>query len=750
LQVYIQIIEHWQLRHGKCPNCSTTFEYVQIGSTGKHQIYCPKAGCGYMINSAACSGGTHANEGKCQYCYYKYQTHSQTTTISTYTKTTTTHEPAYKCSYSGCTTTFRGTPKNHGGGTHQNGGKCTVCEYVYQTHGQSTTLVDNGRGGYIVTSVGHNAVYKCKASGCSYTYTGASENHSGATHDNEGICKKCNEKYQTHSKTSTVSSYTKTDTKHTPEYKCSYSGCTSTFPGTAANHSGATHANGGKCTTCQQGYQKHSKSTTISNYIKKETQHTPVYACSYGGCTSTYNGTAENHEGATHENGGKCTTCEQVYQVHSQSTTVSSYTKTETQHIPVYECSYSGCTSTYDGTAENHGGATHENGGKCTTCEQVYQTHGKSTTISKYETTEATHTPIYKCSYSECTSTYDGTAENHEVAKWTDNTNGTHSGECIKCKYGLTKEHNYESGKCKDCGVTEPAQKCNHSYTKKNDEKNHWEECSKCKEIKSGSLENHKYSKYTNNGNGTHSATCTVCNYKLTKEHNYKNGECIDCNATEPTQNCEHSYTKKNDAKNHWEECSKCKEIKSGTLGKHIFSKYIDNKNGTHTATCTVCGYKLTEKHESSESCEDCKGKQEDNKCDHTYIMQNDKSNHWAECSKCKEIKAGSTENHIYGKYIDNKDGTHTATCEKCGYQLTEKHNTDEGCNDCAGIGTTPDGGKDNDNNNNNNNNTSNDNTTIDKDIPKAGVKSIILVVIVGIGCILVVTKFKINKYKDI
>jgi len=172
LQVYIQIIEHWQLRHGKCPNCSTTFEYVQIGSTGKHQIYCPKAGCGYMINSAACSGGTHANEGKCQYCYYKYQTHSQTTTISTYTKTTTTHEPAYKCSYSGCTTTFRGTPKNHGGGTHQNGGKCTVCGKVYELHQKSTT-VDS----YTKTATGHTPKYKCTVEGCTATYEGTEQPH---------------------------------------------------------------------------------------------------------------------------------------------------------------------------------------------------------------------------------------------------------------------------------------------------------------------------------------------------------------------------------------------------------------------------------------------------------------------------------------------------------------------------------------------------------------------------------------------
>ena len=239
--------------------------------------------------------------------------------------------------------------------------------------------------------------------------------------------------------------YTKTATQHTPIEKCIR--CSQTKELTAEAHTGATHANGGKCTVCGQVYQTHSKGTV--SYTKTATQHTPTYKCSYSGCTETYTGTAEAHKGATHVNGGKCTVCGQVYQTHSKGT-LDSYTKTATQHTPTYKCSYSGCTETYTGTAEAHTGATHANGGKCTVCGQVYQTHNKGT-LDSYTKTTTGHTPIYKCSYSGCTETYTGTVENHTVASWKDNKDGTHSGDCTTCQYTVTASHTVVNGECTIC-----------------------------------------------------------------------------------------------------------------------------------------------------------------------------------------------------------------------------------------------------------------------------------------------------------
>jgi len=55
---------------------------------------------------------------------------------------------------------------------------------------------------------------------------------------------------------------------------------------------------------------------------------------------------------------------------------------------------------------------------------------------------------------------------------------------------------------------------------------------------------NHVYIRYTNNGNGTHSATCTGCTNVKTEDHTYSNGTCTatGCGATESTgeEECEH------------------------------------------------------------------------------------------------------------------------------------------------------------------------------------------------------------------
>jgi len=74
-------------------------------------------------------------------------------------------------------------------------------------------------------------------------------------------------------------------------------------------------------------------------------------------------------------------------------------------------------------------------------------------------------------------------------------------------------------------------EECTHTYEVKNNGTHHWEECTKCKEEKADSKKSHTYGEYKDNGNGTHSATCTVCNYKLVENHNTNGPTCKYCNA---------------------------------------------------------------------------------------------------------------------------------------------------------------------------------------------------------------------------
>ena len=87
---------------------------------------------------------------------------------------------------------------------------------------------------------------------------------------------------------------------------------------TVSNHTGGTHSNGGVCSRCGATYQTHSQSSTITGYIDQtDLQHTPVYACSFSGCTSTFTGTATNHTYGAYtmtsaQHSRTCTVCDYI------------------------------------------------------------------------------------------------------------------------------------------------------------------------------------------------------------------------------------------------------------------------------------------------------------------------------------------------------------------------------------------------------------------------------------------------------
>ena len=157
------------------------------------------------------------------------------------------------------------------------------------------------------------------------------------------------------------------------------------------------------------------------------------------------------------------------------------YKTTTTEHWQ--ECI--DCGEEIPGTRGAHVGGTHANGGKCTTCEYVYQNHSQSTTIDRYIISPTGHTPVYKCTEPGCTETYTGEEE----------------------------PHTYEDGVCTECGEKEPTEECTHENKEwHSNETEHWEECVDCGEEIPGTRE----------------------------PHTYQDGTCTECGEKEPTEECTH------------------------------------------------------------------------------------------------------------------------------------------------------------------------------------------------------------------
>ena len=496
------------------------------------------------------------------------------------------------------------------------------------------------------------------------------------------------------------------------------------LPGPAATCTSAQVCT--RCNTVLNAKLSHTYGTTPTSYNKTANGHTPVYQCT--SCTATKTGTQETHtintwtdnNNGTHS--GTCTVCNykstktHTYDANNVCTACGATTQTECEHD--YEMKNNStehweeckkCHITKDGSIENHNVAvwrdnndgTHS--GTCTKCNYTKTTaHEYSgNTCTKCGSTKATeceHNWVMKNNVnkhwqecSKCNVTKEGSLENHNITTWTDNRNGAHEGTCTVCNYKVTKLHNYgDDNKCTDCGATKQAE-CEHNWTTKSNEYEHWQECSKCNITKDDSREAHKVTTWEDNGDGTHSGACTVCNYKVTKPHNYNDdNKCSDCGITKPKGECEHEWEMKYNPTEHWQECSKCHTEKENSRGKHMVTTWLDRGNGTHSGTCTKCNYEVISSHNfNNGECSDCKAKEEDQQnCEHDWIMKNNENGHWKECSKCHITQDGTAENHKVTNWKDNGDGTHSGMCTVCDYNVTESHNYNDD-NKCTDCGTT-------------------------------------------------------------
>ncbi len=247
----------------------------------------------------------------------------------------------------------------------------------------------------------------------------------------------------------------------------------------------------------------------------------------------------------------------------------------------------------------------------------------------------------------------------HTASDWiidtpaTATTSGSKHKECTVCGYTMTTETISATG----------GDEHTHSYGSewKNDADNHWHECS-CGDKKDVAA--HTASDWiidtpaTATTSGSKHKECTVCGYTMTTET-------IPATGDEHT----HSYGSewKNDADNHWHECS-CGDKKD--VAAHTASDWIIDTPATATTSgskhkeCTVCGYTMT-----TETIPATGGSEHT----HSYGSEwkNDATNHWHECS-CGD----KTDKAVHDfKWIVDKEATATQKgskheeCKVCGYK---------------------------------------------------------------------------------
>ena len=462
-------------------------------------------------------------------------------------------------------------------------------------------------------------------------------------------------------------------------------------------HTGGTHENGGKCEVCGKSYQVHVPALEWKIEYNGDGTHKSFMKCSFPDC-EVDTVITKNCSGGTHDNGGRCTACGGTYQDHSYKIECKQYDSTIHRFDTV--CSYPGCNVSTKKRAEEHSGGTHANGGRCTVCAYKYQDHDGGKPVG-YKISATGHTKTYTCRFPGCGQTFYGQEESHIVSKYVDNSNGTHSDVCTVCGYTVKQEHTY------------------------------------------GDAVASRYRRRVASNNAKP--------YVLLLATETEDTACTACGALKSAENngCEHSYVEKSDETQHWEECSICGYFKKDSLKEHEFT-YKDNGDGTHSGTCKVCKYEYKEEHNYEDGkCDKCSTSVEN--CEHEYIVKNDETNHWVQCSKCNDKR--TVEEHTFETYT-NDDGTETKKCTVCDYKIDNNSGNENNKNNDNKNNEDNNDANNNENKNEENGNKDNenkkDNTITNTIFPKTGASKVIISVITTLGILLGLTMFKLKKYKGI
>lgn len=178
-----------------------------------------------------------------------------------------------------------------------------------------------------------------------------------------------------------------------------------------------------------------------------------------------------------------------------------------------------------------------------------------------------------------------------------------------------------------------------HSYAEWafQDEENHEQVCTKCKDTKT---EKHDQAQWSSDTAG-HWKVCETCEEQLqVAPHTYE-GECgTSCTVCGYVNQSGHNYGAwRSNETGHYQVCTACEKV--GQTAEH-----------TYGAEC-------------AESCQDCGHIRE---TDHSFEQKADGSGHWLCCTVCG--KAQPPEDHVPGPEADERTGQN---CTVCGYELAPK-----------------------------------------------------------------------------
>ena len=226
------------------------------------------------------------------------------------------------------------------------------------------------------------------------------------------------------------------------------------------------------------------------------------------------------------------------------------------------------------------------------------------------------------------------TPGSHSYGAYSKLDNATHMRSCITCGKTETANHSWNSSTitkeptCNTTGIK--------TYT-----------CNGCGATKTEDIattNNHSYGKWVNFDFLTHKHTCTICQDVVMADHNWGNGTVTK----QPT--CKDYGTKVYT-------CSGCGTTKTESISKlttHSWNNGTVTKQptckdyGTKVYTCTVCGNTKTENvakltthtydNACDNSCNVC-AKTRNTTHDYKISWSKDGTNHWHECSVCKNKK---------------------------------------------------------------------------------------------------------------
>ena len=282
-----------------------------------------------------------------------------------------------------------------------------------------------------------------------------------------------------------------------------------------------------------------------------------------------------------------------------------------------------------------------------------------------------------------CAKCCDSSKQDHDYYVYSQMNNSDasrHTLKCSSCGHKWVQSHYDNNGDCKcdKCGYISTHI---HNYVVQTTGQDAIEHVVKCS---CGTVKKERHTpKYVSRNNGTHAILCKVCGFAIGSEPcNYPSSSAF---------------------------CSKCDYNPSISSHTHAYTTAVDNGDGTHSMTCSCGDQKpatTCSPNGAGETCATC-GHSFPVTPSHTHsytiFIDNGDGTHTPKCScgdtqsavSCSPNGAGETCSscghsfpveshvHLYGTYISNGDGTHTATCS-CGAKDTASCDLSSGvCSTC-------------------------------------------------------------------